>query len=549
MRSMASSPSSEKQAQIQFARVAFGLFLAASFLASAIGAWGQSESLIETATKAVVSVTPLVLSLIWSQRLFGLSGLALFLLSFAYGLFRGAVVWWPLEGDYTLLYVLAAAGITTIWWAVTFRVVKSWQEFSVQLSLLKKSGWDWISTELRNRVLTTAKNEMKNLQTSLLDVLTARASDAVSRHLTSQLITQNLRHAISSISGMRLSEQKMTPTISFTATLYSALKHPSFDLRFLTLGSAALSLLGVTQLVGFWRGLGSVAMSCLVLLLGASLLQAGLQKTSSRVLSLGLMIALAIFSVLLPDLMFQLVGMGSELSQIQILLGGPITTLTLLISSSFFKRVQLDRQRLVSEFALRLSDRELIDLYIHHSLQSELQSISMLYQESANQDSARLEELAGLKLADFSGRDLESEFRTTLSDPRGRLKRVLESWSPIVRISAEGFLTSEHSLSSLACRVIEEAISNSVRYGGSTEIKISSRLDRNKLRLEISANGGPVDADVQGGVGRRLLEVASYSWKITNTGNGTLLIVTIPFNPKSPAQQRASTPLDSEIER
>lgn len=535
MSSTANSPDSAPETQGRFARLAFVLFAAVNVIASLVGAISQSVATEEIFTRTVLSVAPLGLLALGAKLIFRLPAYLLLSVVLAFGLYRGVVIYWPVDLAQLAGPAIAAA-ITALWGVVIFRVVKALEHFDRQFQQLQQSGWDWISSELQHRVSAYAEQEIKSLQNTLLGIITGRATEAVSRDIASKLITENLRNTLGNISSMRLTGAKQTPSTSLGRATLEALRNPRFDLIFVAVSHTALSLVGIMQLVDFWRGVVSVMLSSLVLIAGTQLIQRTGRIFTSAALTFFAIAAVAVGSTLIPDTIFTLAGQGSELDQFRILIVAPLGALVLLIGSAVFSKLNLDRKTLIAEFAIRLSDRELIDLYIHHSLQSELRSISLLYEESAVKDSSSLEDLARERLAEFSSRDLESEFRATLSNPRARLRRVLDSWSPIVEISAAEFLASENSMSSLACRVVEEAISNSVRYGGATKMSISAKRLGSKLRLEILANGGPVEAGTEGGIGRRLLEVASYSWRISPNKDGTALIVTIPFLPEQLAE-------------
>lgn len=530
MSSMANSPGNGADAQGQFAQLAFVLFAAVSVLASLVGAISQSVAADEVLARIALSVAPLGLLALGARLIFRVPTCLLLSVVLVFGLYRGIVVYWPIDSS-RLAGPAIAAVITALWGVVIFRVIKALENFDRQFQQLQRSGWDWISSELQHRVSAYAEQEMKSLQNALLGIITGRATETVSRDIASKLITQNLRNTLGNISSMRLTGAKQTPSISLRKATLEALQNPRFDLIFLAVSHTALSLLGIIQFVDFWRGILAVLLSGLVLMSGIQLIQVIGRVSNNPALNFLALVALAAVTIYIPDSVFALAGQGSGLDQFPVLVA-PIGTLALLLGSAVFSKLSLDRQALIAEFAIRLSDRELIDLYIHHSLQSELRSISLLYEESAAKDSSSLEDIARQRLAEFSARDLESEFRATLSNPRERLRRVLDSWSPIVEISAADFLEGESSMSSLACRVVEEAISNSVRYGGATKVSIVAKRMGSKLRLEILANGGPVETGTEGGIGRQLLEVASYSWNISETSDGTLLSVTIPFLPK-----------------
>lgn len=512
----------------KFSGVALALFAGTEAAASALGGLSQGLPTGEVALRIFLSCTPLAFAALLRRPLFKLPELGLVALAAGYGLFRGSVVYWPLS-EASPFEPIAAAIITALWWIVIMRSVKIWGEFNQQFQFLQESGWSWISNELRQRFAELASQEIKTLQSSLLSIVASRAADAVTRDMAAQLVSTNLKNALANISGLRLAESKGSPILSTRSTIKSALSSPRFDLVFVIASYTALSLVGIIQLVGFGRGAVSVFLSCTITAIGALAVGRVGRALGSAPLTLILLAAVAFAGVWIPDLIFTLLGQGSEIARIQILGGGPLTAFTLLAASAVLAKVRSDSEALIAEFAIRLSDRELIDLYIHHSLQSELQSISKLYQESATQDSLRLESMAQDRLEEFSSRDLEGEFQATLRDPRQRLVKVIRAWSPIVQIEAESFLAREDSRSSLACRVVEEAISNSVRYGGATKITVASKLRGSKLELEVRANGRSIQNDVPLGLGQKLLQVATYSWSLANTKEGTILSVSIPF--------------------
>ena len=165
--------------------------------------------------------------------------------------------------------------------------------------------------------------------------------------------------------------------------------------------------------------------------------------------------------------------------------------------------------------------------YLHNSLQSELTGIAYQLEQSAvsldSQDPRQSLERLGALIS----RSISQDFANFTETPLDRISRIQDAWSGIAEVNiffAPDIPTHDSRLV-LAVQVIEEAITNSVRHSGATEIDIRVTSKEENLLIELSSNR-PLHTVEQPGVGTAWLDryaLARHEHSSTK-GKSTLLV-------------------------
>ena len=168
--------------------------------------------------------------------------------------------------------------------------------------------------------------------------------------------------------------------------------------------------------------------------------------------------------------------------------------------------------------------------YLHNSLQSELLALSYQLEESANNPGSDRSRMLLEQLGARINRSISSDFEDFVENPFARLERVQSAWKGIaeVKITSTEISTLEPSQALLIVQIIEEAISNAVRYSKATEIEISIKINRsNEMELEIT-NDGLNESKAKRGLGTEWLDrYAAGKWSRELVNGKTRLKVTL----------------------
>ena len=153
----------------------------------------------------------------------------------------------------------------------------------------------------------------------------------------------------------------------------------------------------------------------------------------------------------------------------------------------------------MQQVALLKNQQELIKIhnlagYVHNSLQPELLRISKHLELNSESNSREDLETQLDALSVALGRSLDdvSSFRDIGLD---RLQKVIEAWSGIAEITLEmsKTLELEPDKSVLLVDLIEEMITNSIRYGKASEIRISIASESNSIKVKLGHNGSQIN--------------------------------------------------------
>ena len=289
--------------------------------------------------------------------------------------------------------------------------------------------------------------------------------------------------------------------VSGSRILIDTLQELAFPEKFILLYQLSVGLFGIGISIGFADGMAKTlaAMSGTYLCFLLLRLLRKAKSISWKVRASIFLTSLTFIPIFFSEVFSGLIGI--EVNWLAALIIAPTLPVVVLVSS-LITLVARDRKFAIAAvqsvsvaqlnsrtgFADEISELELSG-YLHNNLQSELLRIAHRLDSSVN---AKFD-LSTHAIFD----DLNSALNRSISDVRDlqssgfeRIKSLPEAWKGIADIEFEFAilnvvqLEQERALSGL----LEEIITNSIRYGGATRLFISLNSD-SKLHVKISHNG------------------------------------------------------------
>ena len=164
--------------------------------------------------------------------------------------------------------------------------------------------------------------------------------------------------------------------------------------------------------------------------------------------------------------------------------------------------------------------------YFHNSLQTELFGLAKRLENASENQNEREK----IEILDSLNNSLNRSFSDIKSDNWSgvqRIKLLSSSWQGIAKIEVDGFefLERDEALARRASRVVEELVTNSVRYGHANLIHVAFSEGGEGCILELRHNG---DGALQPNTGLGSIWLAnntSQELEIKKNANGTLLKV------------------------
>ena len=179
----------------------------------------------------------------------------------------------------------------------------------------------------------------------------------------------------------------------------------------------------------------------------------------------------------------------------------------LILALSSYKLIMSDRDLAISAASsigwrvskLPLSEKDHlsgIELaeFFHNSLQSELYGISKRLESAAAETGSNNKQEIVQSLEKALSRDFQ-EISNREMDGNMRIENLIDSWRGIAEISVSGLsnLETDSGLAYRTSQVLEEMITNTIRYGEASQIEVSLDLESNGLKVFLTHNGqGPI---------------------------------------------------------
>ena len=180
----------------------------------------------------------------------------------------------------------------------------------------------------------------------------------------------------------------------------------------------------------------------------------------------------------------------------------------------------------------RMSEDSEIASYLHSSLQSELTAVALKL-DQATKSGTRDEVKSIIQYAQIViERDLTVNFHAGEHSPLERINALLDAWRGIaeIKIDLRRIELCETQVVTDISQIIEEAVSDSVRFGNANLISISGDASPDHYYFKVTDNG---KSKSQGGSGLGTIlldEIAPNLWRREFALQGTNLEVWIPLN-------------------
>ena len=180
----------------------------------------------------------------------------------------------------------------------------------------------------------------------------------------------------------------------------------------------------------------------------------------------------------------------------------------------------------------KMAEDSEIASYLHSSLQSELTAIALKL-DQASRSGNRNEVKRIIQYAQIViERDLSVNFHAGEHSPLGRINALLDAWRGIaeIKINLSGIELCETQVVTDISQIIEEAVSDSVRFGNANVISIKGSASPDHYYFIVTDNGSSKN---QGGSGLGTIlldDIAPNLWRREFALGGTNLEVWIPLN-------------------
>jgi len=180
----------------------------------------------------------------------------------------------------------------------------------------------------------------------------------------------------------------------------------------------------------------------------------------------------------------------------------------------------------------RMTEDSEIASYLHSSLQSELTAVALKLDQAAKSGN-RNEVKSIIQYAQIViERDLTVNFHAGEHSPLERINALLDAWRGIadIKIDLQKIELCETQVLTDISQVIEEAVSDAVRFGNANLISISGDASPDHYYFKVTDNG---KSKPQGGSGLGTIlldEIAPNLWRREFALEGTNLEVWIPLN-------------------
>ena len=234
--------------------------------------------------------------------------------------------------------------------------------------------------------------------------------------------------------------------------------------------------------------------------------------------------------------------------ELTLLVLDPVATLFLCVIFAFLSGLDAERKVTLSRLEdtnnklewelatlrgqLRSQRRELART-VHGDVQSLFIAMALKLQTAISQENVSSQVLDEI-LAELRT-VTDSSFSSKQSPPiTDALKDIQALWAHAVAISWEiepsivRISDSQPMLRSILADVCSEAVTNAVKHGKATHIKISMTTEKNYIHLGISNDGQKISDSVQDAAGIALFEEVATDYRFENTDDGVLLTMRIP---------------------
>jgi signal transduction histidine kinase len=207
---------------------------------------------------------------------------------------------------------------------------------------------------------------------------------------------------------------------------------------------------------------------------------------------------------------------------------------------NFLKQLASNNERIERELAL-LNQKMWVEkrnwaLRIHGTVQA---SLTAAHSRLSKPGEFSSDELAKVREHLLQARKGLAPQPHTGFDLKKSLTDIRKSWSGITSVKsnlqgqAAKILMADRWAGVCANEIIKEAVSNSIRHGSSSEVKISCEQERlGFVTIVVRDNGKGPSTKASPGLGSQLLDEVSFPWSLSREGQQTVLRAQIPVSRK-----------------
>ena len=451
--------------------------------------------------------------------------------------------------------------LIVLWWSLTLSIFLDMAtqsavtrneliEAAIQLRLVEMQQSDiaaLLRLEVSQEVSAQLAIDKLNLDVQVNDLEpssgTATPIDQAKWLAIAQLLEDIARDSIRPLSKQLWRQSELAyPAISWRAIFKNVVN----EQRFMPIVIVIIDLLGALPAASHEFGFNHAApmalvVSALIVVIGYSLnaLMGRFPKWHMQIFTLGIFVFQIIIVPLRSHFRQEWIpGSASLTWQIgQVILGSLVIVMSSGVSAFrsldaqsqtlFFDEINLETATAIARAQELAKFAQESSRILHGSIQSRLISCAMAI-EVAAKSGHRQEFASALQAAyDVLTTSIESEDVLTASI-ESEVERKVALWKGLCQFSTSvevAMAEPSQELSLLVGRVVEEAISNSIRHGKATHISITVNLpSADAIGIYISDNGVGF-TDLKPGIGTALLEQATHGdWSINSTASGTNLV-------------------------
>jgi hypothetical protein len=454
------------------------------------------------------------------------------------------------EQPTSLLARLISSTATTLFWLTLFsivvedaRVFRDKYESLVRTSILRiaQAGVSrekqQFSPELQEEI-----SEIESLLSKTFDEATRTAMDHTTMLLAAMSVRKTIEENIRPLSHrLWLRSASSLPAVRIRGTAMAGLKNldvPPFVPAALL---ALTSVFNLTTSFGWYRGIYGSIFIFLVFNLFYQNVMPSLRKISSGTLAINFAFTL------IPGLVLSLIFYLSNkylFNDDSGLLNFIYIVIFFIVAcvASIYKLTQSDREHLLAMMERNLLPSKMVQgnsegvinenmaSYLHNSLQSELLALSYQFEESAKDPNSENSRALLEQLGSRINRSISEDFENFVEKPLDRLHRIQSAWRGIaeVKIDIPDRLLIDSNRNFLVVQIIEEAISNAVRFSNSSEISVIGQETSNAQIKVVISNNGLAEHQTSSGLGTEWLDrFAAGKWTRTHSESGTVLEITL----------------------
>ncbi len=325
--------------------------------------------------------------------------------------------------------------------------------------------------------------------------------------------------------------------------LKDAIANLDFSVKYILIYQFFIGGYGIALVLGFQRSLYLTSLGVITSILVIFIFSRVRRRSNHHPFLIGVVFLFCegVLPVTIP-LLFSML-LNDSINVIGGLIISPTIPILILLVSAY-RLVTRDRElaigaatsvgfQIVSITSRGNSERDGIELakYFHNSLQSELFGIAKRLEAASNIENQQGASEAISNLNSILNRDFKE---IQLSEMNGimRIEKLISSWQGIADIDVKGLesLAEEAELAKRTSQIIEEMITNSIRYGGADKINVELNLTAANLEIEVSHNGkGEISR--KSGLGSLLLTYQSTNgMEIQSELGKTFIRLSIPTN-------------------